>query len=440
MSLYERDICELMWNITSIDDVFCLKLSSILENLKMDLQNEESKDDGGKYQEYVCCLFCMIGYIRDIMDGCGERDLYYHMIYIWYTHFPVLALFALHKCFLSIDNIVLSYGSWKDLKYFCRYIANISYKGHPLILSVMQIANQQLWNDYNENNCCKMSFLCKWVPKETGAFSWVFNALSNHWDPDYGHKGFAKKKYRQFVSSLKLKVCTDHGQRKVSHYYDSIFIGDYVRGIICKDSSVKNDWLIRWDHLVRSFHPIHNAVPVIELSSEMNDNQLYHIIGYTCLLLAKSKNVKRVLIISSVPIWLDVSEYLGSFDILVEYLWSYCENSRTRANWSDVIAILNDAVYAPVQLFFFGVSFPVESLCCIKHNFLSIVLWNVGSSYMYINHSVDLSGFIFMSGRSATIMRNFCNENELTEYSHVYNILQQPRFNQLRQYVITLCH
>ena len=83
--------------------------------------------------EYYVLLYKMIGHTRDIIDGRGECQLTYMMIYTWYSIHPGLASHAL-KCMVDLgDPKIHQYGSWKDIKYFCNYcISKKCDLSHPL--------------------------------------------------------------------------------------------------------------------------------------------------------------------------------------------------------------------------------------------------------------------------------------------------------------------
>ena len=68
---------------------------------------------------YMTILLKYIAYNRDIKDGKGECKLTYMMIF-------TVSLFHLELSYYLIDQLVCienghSLGSWKDIKYLCRY-------------------------------------------------------------------------------------------------------------------------------------------------------------------------------------------------------------------------------------------------------------------------------------------------------------------------------
>ena len=452
--LYERKISEFIWNIEVNDkDLFCSKLSTLLYELKREWKYAifiSDLDEKEKLEEYLCYLFCLIGHMRDGFYGYSERDLSYRMIYIWYSVFPILSIFALHTLFLEDDAGDLPYGGWKDFKYFCREISRISTysKSDSLIDICISIVNHSIDIDLSMINE-KVSDLCLFIPKETGAYSWLFDRLVLDRDPIMGHKGFMKKQFRLDISSLKNRyndqenclVCCHKGK------YDIVstngFIGDYIRGVLC---DLSGDWHIKWSKLVRSFSRIVNTIPIIVLTADITDEMLYHMIGYVCLLSCIRGSSGRVLILSTVPIWLDISDKWNDISGMASELWSYCKSRRTRVDWDYSVQFLLDAVssmgssnyhfFEPIKLFFFGSSFSLEHLMRLRDSSsqIALVLWKIGGDYIDISN-YNLKGVLFLSGRSPSLMRNFYKVyNSGDSYSWNSVVLMNTRYDRLRNY------
>jgi len=443
----ERKICELIWNLSIFEsnDILCSQLHSLLCEIKREWKYAIFKNDieeQWRYIEYLSCLYCLIGYSRDIVCGYGERDLSYRIIYVWYLVFPILSIYALHSFVLPLSNSdsygSLPYGSWKDVKYFCRAISQISVKGcnDPLISTMISIVNRQLDNGINK------FAIAKWIPKETGGFSWVFDRLVLDRDPITGHKGYVKKGFRQMISSMKKEKENEKENADIetiqnchTEYYDKIFIGDYIRGFLSSEDS--SDWVKKWDKLNRSFCKIDGAIPILLLTADITDDLLRHMIGYVCLL---SRSYHRVLIFSTVPIWLDISLYKDDIVGLARYLWGFCLDMRTRIDWDSCVSFLFDGISVlsssnvSMKLFFFGSYFDCESLNVLKNRGIFPILWKIGGDWQLIPK--DIRGFLLLSGKTAAIMRNFYklyyNDNP---YSWNYSILHGPRFHCLRKYL-----
>lgn len=187
------------------------KIATILDDLLHSLKR--FKDN----EPFLILLYKMIAHTRDIVYGKGERKLTYMMISVWYKHYPVFAIYALHRLFdllslpekgLPLDIYLNSYlssrkhsfGCWKDIKYFCWYVAEHSAKkkDDPLIEIAITIMNDQLNRDLTIVNTCMkspkysyydgkyqmrkyISYVAKWVPRENTKFDWVFDKLALDW-------------------------------------------------------------------------------------------------------------------------------------------------------------------------------------------------------------------------------------------------------------------
>jgi len=168
-------------------------LASILDDILLQLTTRTYKTDDEKVKRNTCLttLFKIIGKTRDINGGKGEYTLAYMMIWVWYNHFPILAkvaiqLFVMDPHILNEeDESQEPYGSWKDIKYFCKYVMdNGGDMSHPLIQFCIEGINMTLRSDnYNYNSDAdgskNISLVAKWVPREeSGKFGFLYEALA----------------------------------------------------------------------------------------------------------------------------------------------------------------------------------------------------------------------------------------------------------------------
>jgi hypothetical protein len=194
-------------------------LKDLLTNLKY---NTDSQIIAEKEiaKGYLSLLYRMIGHTRDIIDGKGEYNLTYMMIYTWFDFYPQLALFAL-RC-LVVNEKVHQYGSWKDIKYFCEYCKNRgAHIFHPLIHYAIILMNEQLRkdSDNNKQGSNDISLVSKWVPREKSSFGWLYESLATSYFINYmetanttekNKKAILKCKtdYRKLLSELNRKIDT----------------------------------------------------------------------------------------------------------------------------------------------------------------------------------------------------------------------------------------
>ena len=171
---------------------------------------------------HLSILYKMIGHTRDIVDGKGEYTLTYMMIYVWNLYYPELAKFAL-KCMVDLgDKNIHQYGSWKDIKYFCKYCKDKSANGSQnLINYAIDLTNEQIRKDYANlvSNSNDISLAAKWIPREKSSFGWLFESLATNYfshflstanTDDKRVRAVLKSKteYRKTLSALNRQIDT----------------------------------------------------------------------------------------------------------------------------------------------------------------------------------------------------------------------------------------
>ena len=159
----------------------------------------------------------MIAHTRDIVNGKGEYELSYMMIYELYVFFPELSQCLLrHLVRFDTDDSAHPYGSWKDIKYFCNYVDEqnrcsgrcSTTPNHPLISYAHNIALTQLRNDVD---CVgnSISLVARWLPREKSKkFGWQFRLL-------------AEKYYAEWVETAKcldrLRLARAYRVQRLAH-------------------------------------------------------------------------------------------------------------------------------------------------------------------------------------------------------------------------------
>jgi Mg-chelatase subunit ChlD len=189
-------------NIQALENILIL----ILLNLSKKVRNENLPVKEVA-RGHLSVLYKMIGHTRDIIDGKGEYNLTYMMIYTWNKFYPKLAEFAL-KCLVDLgDRTIHQYGSWKDIKYFCEYCKSREHDvNHPLIQYAINLTNGQLRKDciLLMSNSADISLLAKWVPREKSSFGWLYEILSTNYFSHF--LATADTHYRRVHAVLKCKT------------------------------------------------------------------------------------------------------------------------------------------------------------------------------------------------------------------------------------------
>ena len=477
---YENQICELYFLLhrNNVHEIRS-RLTLLLRSLKT----------GSRYTDnssYLKTLYCLIGYVRDIHFGHGERDIAYIMIYVWYKFYPILAIYAFHQFVIGNKN-GMPYGCWNDIKYFCKFIARISDKGihDPLIDVAVSCANHQLLSDFggvysNEG----VSNLSKWIPREN-KIEWLFEKLVVDWFAchDMLHKGAhfsdQKKMYRQMIVGI-CKRCVDDkvtiknifqsisngkgivtdtydklNDSRFSYFHDNVFIGTYIKTAVSIihnsngsdfDSSVEANWLNhKWCQMVASFfdNKCCTGIPIVDISADISNEYLYNAIGFACLVAIKS-GLFRILLVSNRPIWI---EFVNTDSIcsIVNKIWSFC-TCRSGSQFSVSFYFLMDAFYknnvdTSIKFFIFSQRFLFDWNKIVMRfgNNCSFVFWNIGQDIPQLKtdfYMDDHKNILFVSGCNVALFAKFCSDITVNcgSYKFLLTSLHSDRYKSLADY------
>lgn len=226
----QEQILQFSFQVTRTNNIGMASLESKLTQLLTVLKSRDKTPEGAKYLDI---LFKIIAHTRDIIDGKGEYNLAYMMVYVWYKFYPELARLAL-TCFVTLPENMHQYGSWKDLKHFCNYCKDHGEDvTHPLIQHSIQLINDQLRTDLqNMQKKEKVSLASKWAPREKSRFGWLYDELSRQYFNDIWITAITKEQknsallkckmnYRKLLSSLNVYLDTLQ-IKQCSHSWNSI--------------------------------------------------------------------------------------------------------------------------------------------------------------------------------------------------------------------------
>ena len=168
----------------------------------------------------------MIAHTRDIVNGKGEYELSYMMIYELYGFYPELATHVLKHFVLFEDDVTAHpYGSWKDVKYFCNYVREQRGETHGLITFAHELMIDQIRADEGVLEAAgsnkQVSLAGRWAPREgSKKFGWQAFLMSKKYYSEwvanvspYSAQGVAAARkcsthFRQLLSSLNRHLDT----------------------------------------------------------------------------------------------------------------------------------------------------------------------------------------------------------------------------------------
>lgn len=164
-------------------------------------------------------LVVLAFYTRDILEGKGERDLFYFMFHELYKDFPKEIL----KTMTEIPN----YGSWFDFQKLihhgilngymttCENNKSMSdsymikkFENHPMVEETIQLYSKQILED--SENKHNLTLAAKWIPREGKRHGWIGELVAKSLYPYefmVNRRG-ALKKFREVVSGINKKLNT----------------------------------------------------------------------------------------------------------------------------------------------------------------------------------------------------------------------------------------
>ena len=170
------------------------RFQSTLSFLKQIITNYPTTNEENNHSDwnrYLQLFFTVIAFTRDSLHGLGEHDLTYMLIFSFYDVFPELSVQSIHYILHPLTNDLnnVNIGSWRDTKYLCKYVYEMTFQtDHPIITYCISLMNRQLHTDlqtwkFSSNPYSKyhISNIAKHIPREKSRFGWLFDKLAIHW-------------------------------------------------------------------------------------------------------------------------------------------------------------------------------------------------------------------------------------------------------------------
>jgi hypothetical protein len=161
--------------------------------------------------------------------------------------------------------------------------------------------------------------------------------------------------YRKMIREYRDKKLSQSLGKTESHMCKNMDLGKYVKMIVESQAASlliytpdsrfngKKEILFinqKWRNIVAEydFIQIVPSIPMIDISLEMSDYELYSAIGIACLIAHKS-GIQRVLLMSHIPIWV-VIENTMDFISMVLKIWNECKE-RTICNYQSAVFMVH---------------------------------------------------------------------------------------------------
>jgi hypothetical protein len=149
-------------------------------------------------------LLVLTFHTRDILEGKGERELFYKM-FLHFVHFS-----KDKDTVLKLVKLIPDYGAWFDLQRLVKDGMD-STADKDLVKRILDIYSAQLkLDDVSEG---KLSLAAKWAPREGKSDSWLAKHLARYMFNSRTNLSY--KLYRQLISRINTRL--DTVERKMCH-------------------------------------------------------------------------------------------------------------------------------------------------------------------------------------------------------------------------------
>jgi hypothetical protein len=187
----------------------CQELLALFGALNRDLSEETLYEllDNAMRTATVEDLSVLAFHTRDILEGKGERDLFYKM-------FLHMVHFGKNKAVqLGLLNLIPEYGAWFDLQRLVKD-GQDGTADKELLDRVIQVYSSRLSDESRTG--ATQSLVAKWAPREGKSDSWLAKLLARKmYSSSNPSKTECYKKYRQLISRLNKNL--DTVERKMCH-------------------------------------------------------------------------------------------------------------------------------------------------------------------------------------------------------------------------------
>ena len=171
-------------------------------------------------------LVVLTFHTRDILEGKGERDLFYTMFHTLYKKSPNVVL--------NLVKLIPDYGAWFDLQKIVEtgiksgelsFTAGIpvrnseyisAFKNDTLVDTVTTVYSEQLHKDNSPES--KATLAAKWAPRENKHNGWLGQLIASKAFPSVRDHKERLKLYRKLLSAVNARI--DTVERKMCHDAD----------------------------------------------------------------------------------------------------------------------------------------------------------------------------------------------------------------------------
>lgn len=234
----ENQICTLNFYLNRSSDIKNEQMYVYIDNLFYSI----TKNVNENTHTYLHTLYKMLFQTRDCLFGRGEKQISYLFICVFYKYFYKHAIHALY-------SFCTYYGSWADIKYFCRFVKDFKYLTENIKNELTSLAIDMMiyqfdidythWNhslnSYLERKTLStrpyapdyITLVAKWIPRESSSFQWLFEKIVERYYyihcPHFFHESsdikMNTKKWNEMKMNFRKKVISLSKELEVPQRY-----------------------------------------------------------------------------------------------------------------------------------------------------------------------------------------------------------------------------
>ena len=207
---------------------------------------------------------------------------------------------------------------------------------------------------------------------------------------------------------------------------------------------------IQWKKYISTYVNLPNIIPIINLSSNHSDKELYNAIGLACLISEKSLISKRIMVTQNENVWINLENCID-FISMVQAIYNNCQSFDNLVLTNSMNKIIesiqhsnmtNENIQEMIFVIFQSNTSNHDNICKMFNSYQPhFVYWNLSESVSeVIEYPCDIftRGTTMISGNSPALINylqflGLASFRHSTPYNAVCNILDNNRYDSIEK-------
>ena len=240
----------------------------------------------------------------------------------------------------------------------------------------------------------------------------------------------------------------NHDKNKIKNIYSGDSSGShYDLKYIENEIELLN---IQWKKYISTCVNLPNVIPIIDISSNYSDKELYNAIGLACLITEKSLISKRIMVTQNENVWINLENCID-FISMVQSIYNNCQSFDNLVLSNSMNKIIesiqhsnmtNENIQEMIFVIFQSNTSNHDNICKMFNSYQPhFVYWNLSDSVSdVIEYPCDIftRGTTMISGNSPALINylqflGLASFRHSTPYNAVCNILDNNRYDSIEK-------